>query len=219
MPHFPTHPPFLFSLTKKHGDFVDAIRNEFCRRQFVNERPHRYPHRRAQPLLLQRQSLFNGHEVVDAQSWTGGVTDTFRFHRLNRSCDARYCSISQRLLQVPALAPDYDYYARATWKPADVSNRTRRHSCLPSHRLGTVLARLQSAISLQVRKPRPSARRCSVADRARNLRGRVGHRRVRILAQPCDACPCPHARRIRRSPHRKSLSRGTRAAIILPSSY
>ncbi|HUS07264.1 MAG TPA: cyclase family protein [Bryobacteraceae bacterium] len=22
MPHFPTHPPFLFSLTKKHGDFV-----------------------------------------------------------------------------------------------------------------------------------------------------------------------------------------------------
>ena len=22
MPHFPTHPPFLFGLTKQHGDFV-----------------------------------------------------------------------------------------------------------------------------------------------------------------------------------------------------
>ena len=22
MPHFPTHPPFVFGLTKKHGDFV-----------------------------------------------------------------------------------------------------------------------------------------------------------------------------------------------------
>ena len=22
MPHFPTHPPFLFGLTKKHGDYV-----------------------------------------------------------------------------------------------------------------------------------------------------------------------------------------------------
>ena len=24
MPHFPTHPPFLFGLTKKHGDQVTA---------------------------------------------------------------------------------------------------------------------------------------------------------------------------------------------------
>jgi kynurenine formamidase len=73
MPHFPTHPPFLFGLTKKHGEFVlsnggssaaDAI--AMC--------SHNGTHIDALNHFSCGGKLHGEREVADVQSYTGGVT-------------------------------------------------------------------------------------------------------------------------------------------------
>jgi kynurenine formamidase len=73
MPHFPTHPPFLFGLTKKHGEFVlpnggssaaDAI--AMC--------SHNGTHIDALSHFSCGGKLHGGREVEGVQSYTGGVT-------------------------------------------------------------------------------------------------------------------------------------------------
>lgn len=73
MPHFPTHPPFLFSLTKKHGDFEDASGMSSAA-DSLSMSGHTGTHIDALNHFSCNGKLFNGIEVIDAQSWAGGVS-------------------------------------------------------------------------------------------------------------------------------------------------
>ena len=105
MPHFPTHPPFLFSLTKKHGDFVDASGMSSAA-DSLSMSGHTGTHVDALNHFSCNGKLFNGHEVVDAQSWTGGVT-THSISTVEPILRRAVLLDIAGHLKVPALAPDH----------------------------------------------------------------------------------------------------------------
>jgi len=74
MPHHPAHPPFLFSLTKKHGDFLDPSGMSSAA-DSLSMSGHTGTHIDALNHFSCNGRLFNGHEVTDAQSWTGGIPE------------------------------------------------------------------------------------------------------------------------------------------------
>ncbi len=74
MPHHPGHPPFLFSLTKKHGDFVTATGMSSAADSIAMS-GHTGTHIDALSHFSCNGRLFNGTAVVDAQSWDKGMSE------------------------------------------------------------------------------------------------------------------------------------------------
>lgn len=73
MPHHPSHPPFLFSLTKKHGDFIDPTGMSSAA-DSLSMSGHTGTHIDALNHFSCNGRWFNGHEVTGAQSWTEGIS-------------------------------------------------------------------------------------------------------------------------------------------------
>lgn len=73
MPHHPNHPPFLFSLTKKHGDYVHPSGMSSAADSIAMS-GHTGTHIDALCHFSCNGRFFNGSAVVDAQSWDRGVT-------------------------------------------------------------------------------------------------------------------------------------------------
>jgi kynurenine formamidase len=74
MPHHPAHPPFLFSLTKKHGDYVHASGMSSAADSIAMS-GHTGTHIDALCHFSCNGRFFNGSAVVDAQSWDKGVSE------------------------------------------------------------------------------------------------------------------------------------------------
>ncbi|MDQ6677550.1 MAG: cyclase family protein [Acidobacteriota bacterium] len=72
MPHHPSHPPFLFSLTKKHGDFVDPSGMSSAA-DSLSMSGHTGTHIDALNHFSCNGRWFNGHQVTESQSWTEGI--------------------------------------------------------------------------------------------------------------------------------------------------
>lgn len=73
MPHHPSHPPFLFSLTKLHGDFTHPSGMSSAA-DSISMSGHTGTHLDALNHFSCNGRFFNGHSVVDAQTFSGGVT-------------------------------------------------------------------------------------------------------------------------------------------------
>lgn len=74
MPHHPAHPPFLFSLTKKHGDYVHPSGMSSAA-DSIGMSGHTGTHIDALCHFSCNGRFFNGSAVVDAQSWDKGVSE------------------------------------------------------------------------------------------------------------------------------------------------
>jgi len=72
MPHHPAHPPFLFSLTKLHGDYSHPSGMSSAA-DSISMSGHTGTHMDALNHFSCNGHLFDGHHVVDAQSYGGGV--------------------------------------------------------------------------------------------------------------------------------------------------
>lgn len=72
MPHFPTHPPFLFGLTKKHGDYVGPGGMSSAA-DSISLGGHLGTHMDALNHFSCGGKLFGGAEVQNLQSYGGGV--------------------------------------------------------------------------------------------------------------------------------------------------
>ena len=72
MPHHPAHPPFLFSLTKLHGEYSHASGMSSAS-DSISMSGHTGTHMDALNHFSCNGRLFNGHQVVDAQSYAGGI--------------------------------------------------------------------------------------------------------------------------------------------------
>src|SRR5580692_10898645 len=74
MPHYPTHPPFLFGLTKKHGDLV-AEGGVSSAADSIALGSHVGTHIDALCHFSCGGKLFGGMEAAAVQSDTGGVRE------------------------------------------------------------------------------------------------------------------------------------------------
>lgn len=74
MPHFPTHPPFLFSLTKLHGDYLDPSGMSSAADSLAMS-GHTGTHIDALNHFSCNGKFFNCREVADSQSYAGGVSE------------------------------------------------------------------------------------------------------------------------------------------------
>jgi kynurenine formamidase len=72
MPHHPMHPPFLFSLTKKHGDYVGP-NGASSASESLGLSGHMGTHIDALCHISLDGKLHGDHEVKDIQSYSGGV--------------------------------------------------------------------------------------------------------------------------------------------------
>jgi kynurenine formamidase len=72
MPHFPTHPPFLFSLTKKHGEFTNPNGSSSAAESIALS-GHTGTHIDALNHFSCNGFLFNGRAIEEAQSYSAGV--------------------------------------------------------------------------------------------------------------------------------------------------
>lgn len=72
MPHYPTHPPFLFSLTKLHGDFV-APNGASSSAEAITLGGHVGTHIDALAHFSRHGQLHDGAPVAGAQSHAGGI--------------------------------------------------------------------------------------------------------------------------------------------------
>src|SRR3979490_2737281 len=72
MPHFPTHPPFLFGLTKKHGEVVGPAGHSSAA-DAIAMGSHVGTHMDALCHFSCGGRLFGGEEVAEVQSYTGGL--------------------------------------------------------------------------------------------------------------------------------------------------
>lgn len=72
MPHHPAHPPFLFSLTKLHGDFTHPSGMSSAA-DSISMSGHTGTHMDALNHFSCNGRLFNGCSIVDAQSFSGGI--------------------------------------------------------------------------------------------------------------------------------------------------
>jgi len=106
MPHHPAHPPFLFSLTKLHGDFSHESGMSSAA-DSISMSGHTGTHMDALNHFSCNGRFFNGHSVVDAQSFSGGIPT----HSI-----AGVAPVLRRavlldiagLLQVPTLPADFE---------------------------------------------------------------------------------------------------------------
>jgi kynurenine formamidase len=72
MPHFPTHPPFLFGLTKKHGDYVGPAGNSSAA-DSISFGGHVGTHIDALNHFSCCGKFYGGVDVEPVQSYGGGV--------------------------------------------------------------------------------------------------------------------------------------------------
>ncbi|HKV90984.1 MAG TPA: cyclase family protein [Candidatus Angelobacter sp.] len=72
MPHHPVHPPFLFSLTKMHGDYV-MPNGGSAASEALALGGHLGTHMDALCHFSCGGKLYGGHEVKNTQSYSGGV--------------------------------------------------------------------------------------------------------------------------------------------------
>src|SRR5215471_6037988 len=72
MPHYPTHPPFLFGLTKRHGDIVGPAGNSSAA-DAIAMGSHVGTHIDALCHFSCGGALHGGHAVEDLQSYGGGL--------------------------------------------------------------------------------------------------------------------------------------------------
>ncbi len=73
MPHYPTHPPFLYSLTKQHGDSVGPLGHSSAA-DAIAMGSHVGTHIDALCHFSCGGRLHGGEEAAGAQSWSGGLT-------------------------------------------------------------------------------------------------------------------------------------------------
>ena len=74
MPHYPTHPPFLFGLTKRHGDFVGPAGNSSAA-DAIALGSHVGTHIDALSHFSCGGKLHGGVEVAEKQSYGGGLQE------------------------------------------------------------------------------------------------------------------------------------------------
>ncbi len=72
MPHYPTHPPFLYGLTKRHGDFVNPGGSSSAA-DAIALGAHVGTHMDALCHFSQDGALHGGELAEDRQSYAGGV--------------------------------------------------------------------------------------------------------------------------------------------------
>jgi len=72
MPHWPAHPPFLFGLTKRHGDMVGPAGNSSAA-DAIALGSHVGTHIDALCHFSCGGMLHGGHPVEDLQTWSGGL--------------------------------------------------------------------------------------------------------------------------------------------------
>jgi kynurenine formamidase len=72
MPHFPTHPPFLFSLVKKHGEYIGPAGNSAAA-DAIAMGSHVGTHIDALCHFSCGGKLFGGAEAAGLQSYEGGL--------------------------------------------------------------------------------------------------------------------------------------------------
>ncbi|MBS1858806.1 MAG: cyclase family protein [Acidobacteria bacterium] len=72
MPHYPTHPPFLYGLTKQHGDSVGPLGHSSAA-DAIAMGSHVGTHIDALCHFSCGGKLHGGEPVADAQSWGGGL--------------------------------------------------------------------------------------------------------------------------------------------------
>jgi kynurenine formamidase len=72
MPHFPTHPPFLYGLTKLHGEIVLPDGGSSAA-EVITMSGHTGTHIDALNHFSCMGKFFDGHEVKSVQSYGGGV--------------------------------------------------------------------------------------------------------------------------------------------------
>lgn len=72
MPHHPNHPPYLFGLTKMHGDFVHESGMSSAA-DGISMSGHTGTHIDALSHFSCNGKFFDGESVVDAQSWDKGM--------------------------------------------------------------------------------------------------------------------------------------------------
>lgn len=72
MPHYPTHPPFLFSLSKKHGDYV-APGGVSSAAEAMTLGGHVGTHMDALCHFSREGKLHGGVEAAQVQSWSEGI--------------------------------------------------------------------------------------------------------------------------------------------------
>jgi kynurenine formamidase len=72
MPHHPSHPPFLFSLVKSHGEYVGPIGNSSAS-DAIALGSHVGTHIDALCHFSCGGKLYGGHDAADQQSYSGGL--------------------------------------------------------------------------------------------------------------------------------------------------
>jgi kynurenine formamidase len=72
MPHHPSHPPFLFSLTKRHGDYIGP-NGASSASESLGLSGHMGTHMDALCHISFQGKLHGGVEVKDVQSYSGGL--------------------------------------------------------------------------------------------------------------------------------------------------
>src|ERR1700704_2289710 len=73
MPHHPVHPPFLFSLTKMHGDYVMPNGGSSASEALALG-GHLGTHIDALCHFSCGGKLYGGHDVASTQSYSGGIS-------------------------------------------------------------------------------------------------------------------------------------------------
>jgi kynurenine formamidase len=74
MPHHPSHPPFLFSLVKQHGEYVGPMGNSSAA-DAIALGTHVGTHIDALCHFSCGGKLYGGPEAAEAQSYAGGLTE------------------------------------------------------------------------------------------------------------------------------------------------
>jgi len=136
MPHFPTHPPFLFGLTKKHGDFVGPGGMSSAA-DSISLGGHLGTHMDALNHFSCGGKLHGGAEVESIQSYGGGVN--------HKSIDTVAPILRRGVLldiatqqKVEALPKDFAITPEHL-EAAQRDHRSTRRRCADAHRMGTLL--------------------------------------------------------------------------------
>ena len=174
MPHYPTHPPFLFGLTKRHGDTVGPAGHSSAA-DAIAMGSHVGTHIDALCHFSCGGKLHGGVEAEGVQSYGGGLREY--------SVDT-IAPILRRgvLIDVAGGAPLAENFeiTPAQLEGADV----RRGDVVLLHRMGQIL-RGRSPLRQRDTESRSACRR-AVAERSGHLRR--GQRRRRLNARPTRRC-------------------------------
>ena len=200
MPHFPTHPPFLFGLTKKHGDYKGPGGMSSAA-DSISFGGHLGTHMDALNHFSCGGKLFGGLEVKDLQSYGGGVNH----HSIEKVAPILRRGVLLDIAgqqKVDALPGDFEISPGHLETALKDANVTTAKGDVVLIRTGWARfyedgARYISGNAL----PRNQPRFRTLAQPSRNFRRRIGYGRARTAAQSGYARPRASVGGIRNSHH------------------